>query len=48
MTRGQGIRKAIILIESLKGFAKVSKNPNAESELNEIIEHLEFVGRFYR
>ena len=47
MTRGQGIQKAIILIDSLKGFAKTSKNPNVVLELDEIIEHLKFVGQFY-
>lgn len=44
MTRGQGIKKAIRLIETLKVTVD---NPNVVSELDEIIAHLEFVGQFY-
>jgi hypothetical protein len=45
MTRGQGIRKAIILIDKLKGVKGISKSTILE--LDEIIEHLEFVSQFY-
>lgn len=45
MTRGQGIRKAIILINKLKGVEGMSKGTILE--LDEIIEHLEFVSQFY-
>jgi hypothetical protein len=48
MTHGQGIQKAILIIESQKGFAKLSKNSEkALAQLDEIIEHLKFVGQFY-
>lgn len=45
MTRGQGIRKAIVLIDKLKGVDGISKSTILE--LDEIIKHLEFVSQFY-
>lgn len=45
MTRGQGIKSAIILINKLKSVDGLSKS--TISELDEIIEHLEFVSQFY-
>jgi len=45
MTRGQGLRKAIILINKLKSIEGLSKDTMLE--IDEIIEHLEFVSQFY-
>jgi len=45
MTRGQGIRKAILLINKLKSIEGFSKD--TMSEIDEIIKHLEFVSQFY-
>lgn len=47
MTRGQAIQRAIEIIEAIKVTSKISKNSNVFKELDEIIEHLKFVGQFY-
>lgn len=48
MTRGQGIQKAIIIVESQKEIEKVwKKREEVLEQLDEIIEHLKFVGQFY-
>lgn len=47
MTRGQAIQRAIEIIEAIKVTSKISKNSNMLRELNEIVDHLKFVGQFY-
>lgn len=48
MTRGQGIQKAITIINNHKDIEKLSRNrEEVLKQLDEIIEHLKFVGQFY-